>query len=230
MALISLDNLLVTLGIYNPTDETRTRYNSLRVKVEAAIKTYCKWGLEEVTGQVDYYDGNGTLNIVLQNPWVTEITGVWLDQTGYYGQGQNPFAAGTELTNGRDYSLAYENEDRSKKGLVRRLAAPSAYWFPSDALYWNQPGGLAYFRGPYWPMGLGNLKVEYTYGFPADAIPDDLQLAVCTAVSVIQNSVKYGWPTQSESLADYNYSLAISRDIAFGEVRQLLSAYRDMPL
>lgn len=228
MALITLDELLTTIGIFNATPEQRSRYDLLRLGVEAAIKSYCKWGLEQVAGQIDYYDGNGYLDLPLRFPYVSSVANVWFDPTGFYGTGSNAFSSSTLLTQGRDYSPVFLSAGNAKNGIIRRLSSPLNWFWPSDWIYWGQPGGLAYVQGPYWPTGLGNLKVEYTYGF--STIPDDIKLAVATAVSIIQNTTKYGYPTQSESLADYSYSLAISRDAEFGTVRQLLGAYRDLPI
>lgn len=209
--------------------EVQNRYNLLRTQVEAGIKSYCKWGIEAVVGQTDYYDGRGYVDIPLAKPYVTTITAVYLDQTGFYGQGSNAFAASTLLTAGSDYALKLDSGTAlSKSGLLRRLQNNSALWFPSDLVYFQQAGGLSYQRGPYWPAGQGNVKVVYNYGF--STIPDDIKLAVETAVGTIVSSVKYGYPLSGESLGAHSISAHISREPEFGTVRQLLSRYRDTSL
>lgn len=64
----------------------------------------------------------------------------------------------------------------------------------------------------------------------ANAIPTDIQAAVCAAIGLFRSSVKYGWPLANESLGDYSYGLHISREVEFGTVRQLLGQYRDFPI
>lgn len=228
MALTTTAEVLQALKILSPLPEIQARYNLLRQQVEAAIKTYCKWGLEAVTGQVDYYDGNGYVDITLNNPYVSAITSVYQDPTGFYGQGLNPFPASTLLTAGVDYALAYDNGSVARGGRLRRLLNNFLLMFPSDLMYYRMAGGLSYQRGPFWPAGQGNIKVTYNYGF--STIPDDIKLAVETAVGTIANSVKYGFPLSSESLGAHSYSTAISREPEFGTVRQLLSRYRDVAI
>lgn len=299
--LLSTQDLLTMLGVRNASPERVARYDLLRRSVEIAVKQHLNWDVEGVVGQVDYYDGNVYVDIPLRQPFVTSVTDVRLDFTGAYGSGPDAFAASTALVNGQDYALKLEGA-LGKSGLLRRLPAANPYWFPSDAFFRGNQQGLSYNRGPYWPGGIGNIKVTCNFGFPTglvvsgvvwasgvatftttlahglvagmdlnvsfvdpegyngdfrvlaaptattftvriatnpgayvsggavDAIPRDIKLAVATAVSTIQNSVRYGFPVQSESLADYSYSLAISRDVEFGTVKQLLAHYRDMPL
>lgn len=69
----------------------------------------------------------------------------------------------------------------------------------------------------------------YVSGGSVDAIPQDVKLAVYTLVGVTRNTVKTGYPLQSEGLPDYNYSLMSSQKPEIGTVRQLLSAYRSTP-
>jgi len=195
----------------------------LRQQVEAAVKKYVKWDLEAVTGQVEYIDGNGYRDLVLRQPFITGVTDVWVDSTGAYGDGPTPFAASTKLSKGNDYALVREG-GQGKSGLLRRLTYSTIGFFPSD-LFLFRSGGLGYSKPAYWPVGYGNIKVQYDYGF--NPIPDDIKLAVETAVGTIRNTIKYGWPMSSENLSDYSYSLAIARDPVFGDVRQLLSNYRD---
>ncbi len=239
--LITTANLLQMRGVTAGIPETIAKYDLLRKGVERAIKSFCKWGIERVAGQVDYYDGRGYRDIVIRNPFVvlsTLASTVYLDMTGYYGQGTNAFAASTVLTSGQDYAVVADGNapfatTYARSGLLRRLSA-SQWWWPSDLAFLNR-GGLSYVQPSGWPVGYGNIKITYSYGFvsaddPATDMPEDIQLAVVTAVGVITNTTQYGYPAQSESIKDYNYSLAISKDVAFGEVRQLLSPYRDVAI
>lgn len=201
----------------------------LRVQTESAVKTYCKWGLEAVTGQTDYYSGQGYINIPLRKPYVSAVTAVYVDMTGFWGQGTNAFAAATQLTAGTDYALVYDDGGAfSKSGRLQRLSNVNPWWFPSDLIFAQQSQGLTFWRGPFWPYGQGNIKVVYNYGF--STIPDDIKLAVETAVGTIASSVKYGYPLSSESLGAHSISAHIAREPEFGTVRQILSRYRDTAL
>lgn len=298
MALTRTLELMAALNAKNVTDAaTFRRFDLLRKQVEAAVKSYVKWDLEGVTGFVEYYDGNGYRDLVLRRPYVSKVSEVRFDTTGYYGVKSTAFAASTALVDGEDYALVKEGP-YGRSGLLRRLTS-NVYWFPSDLVFYRGAGGLSHRRAAFWPVGYGNLKVTYDYGFPAqvpvstaawaasvatfttshahgvpvgatvmvsdvqpsgwngrfvaatvptattftaamstnpgvyssggevDAVPDDIRLAVETAVGTIINTVRYGWPVQSESSPDYSYSLNVSRDVEFGTVRQLLGPYRD---
>ena len=223
MALTTTSEIVTALAIKNTSAENLARIDLIRTQVEAAVKSFVKWGIEAVTGQVDYHDGNGYLDIALRQPFISAVTEVKTDQTGAYGNGPSAFAAAA-LTNGEDYVLKKEGS-LGKSGMLRRLAN-SAYWWPSDRIVAGR-GGLSYYSGPYWPLGIGNVKVTYNYGF--STIPDDIKLAVETAMALILKSVKTGGLVSTESLGDYNYSLStgLARDSVFGDVRQLLANYRD---
>lgn len=222
MALDTTANVMTALGISDSS--LTTRIDMLRTFAEKAVKDWVKWGIEKVQDQVSYFDGLGYPDIVLR-PWTLTITDVWLDGTGYYGDGANAFASSTKLTKGQDYVLV--KGDDSRAGLLRRLTN-SVFWFPSDLVFHRGGGGLGYRKPAFWPAGYGNVKVKYDYGFAT--IPDSIKAAVSTAVGIFMNSVKFGFPTQSESLGDYSYSLAVAREPEFGSVRQLLVSYRDVSM
>lgn len=217
------EELLLAMGVLSPDVDKLARFNVLREMVEKAIISYVKWDLTLHEDVVEYYDGNGYRDIVLRNPWVAAVSEVRLDVGGAYNQASSAFGANTILTQGRDWALVKDG----RSGLLRRLTN-NAYWFPSDLVYLRSAGGLA-FRGPaVWPACYGGIKVTYTYGF--EKVPDDVRLALVTAVSIIKNTTKYGWPVQSESMGDYSYSLAIQQNPEFGTVRQLLASYKDVQI
>lgn len=247
MDLTSTDELLISLGVVNAADETvRKRYDQLRRRVEEAIRKYCKWGIDAVDDVIEYHSGDGSAAVRLLHPFVRDVADVWLDSNGYFGDGPGAFPAASKLTKGDGYVLVKEDtidmgsqdslgggsgpELIGRSGLIQRLNNTPSGFFPSDLLFYRQPGGLAYRKGAYWPAGVGNIKVQYSYGFKL--APNDIRLAVETAVAVIQHTTRYGFPVGSEGLGDYNYSLAtsIARDSAFGGVRDLLGIYRNVTL
>lgn len=226
MAIIDTPSLMIALKA-GTLPRNVTRYDLLRQEVEAAVKAYCKWGIEQATA-TSFESGNGYVDLPLKRPFVSSITGLWQDDGGYYGKGVNAFASNTQLVEGQDFVLVLDDETMGKSGLVRRLTC-AVNLFPSD-LFFGRLGGLSYRRPNYWPVGYGNLKVTYTYGFSSLTMPLDIKLAVQTAVGTCINSVKWGFPVQSEGIGSHNYSLAIAREPEFGTTRQLLSRYRDLSI
>lgn len=226
MALIETDDMLIAMKIAR-TPANLLRYDLLREQAEAAIKAWCKWGIEE-DSITEYHDGSGTQNLVLRKPFVSAVANVWVDASGFYGDGPNAFGPSTLIVAGTDYALVRDDGPVGKSGVLRRLTYPQ-FLFPGD-MYLRRPGGLSYSYPSYWQSGSGNIKVEYTYGFAPKNLPVDLQAAVEGAVGILSNSVKRGFPTVSESLGAYSYTLAITREPEWGSVRQLLSRYRDTSL
>lgn len=239
MALTSIDEVLTGLQVRLTGDAsldgpTTVRYDMLRQVVEAAVKQYVKWPIEAPADDVTtYLDGKGYMDVYLR-PWTTAVTAVYLDQGGYAGQGVTPFPASTLQTAGRDYYVVLDDERRgaliAQGGILRRIASPNVWAFPSDMVWYRGQGGLAWRRGPYWPAGMGNIKVVYTYGFAPGNIPQDIKLAVVTAVGIARNSILRGGPLSSENLGDYSYNVNINlKDRDFVGVQSLLASYRDTP-
>lgn len=63
-----------------------------------------------------------------------------------------------------------------------------------------------------------------------NSVPEDIQLALITAVGQLRSTVKYGGAINNESGGKYNASVNIGMDAMFGTVRQLLSPYRNIAL
>jgi len=213
------------LAIRTTVPSTIARYDTLRIVAESAVKQFCKWELEPAT-VTEYYDGVGYRDIPLYKPYVSAVASVYLDQNGYYGQGPTAFT-GSALIEGQDYAVVRDGATANpfKSALLRRIGVYTGYLWPSDLVYNRYAGGLSYQKPPFWPAGYGNVKVTYTYGFAV--IPQDIKLAVATAVGCMANSVKWGYPLTSESLGAHSVGMHIAREPEFGTVRQLLSRYRD---
>lgn len=199
----------------------RDRLDRIRRGVEAAARRYVKWEIHRQT-VTEYYDGTGSRDIALKGLFPSSVTGVWLDLTGFYGQNASGFGSGTELTQGQDFALVQPNQ---MNALLRMVSASNQILFPSDYFFRRRAGGLSYCYPAFWPSGYGNVKITYTFGF--ESLPDDLRLAIIEACGYVWNMAKYGFPVTSEGLADYNYSLFISRDRQFADVRMILNQYRD---
>lgn len=177
MALLTQTELLAYLKSNAVAGTTLyTQYDALRRSVSAAVRRYVKWGIEANNNQgqgnfIEFYDGNNYPDLILRNPWVAGVNGVWLSFFGNYGGGTNAFAPASLLTQGTIYNLVYEQPGRCQSGLLRMLSSNLQGWFPSDYAYYWQAGGLSQQPQPYWPRGTGNIKVCYDWGFqPATAI------------------------------------------------------------
>ncbi len=231
MPLMATNEMLIDLGIAVPTDPVIVqRYDQLRQKVEASIKSYVKWEIEEAT-VTEFYSGNNSSKLVLERPHVTSVANVWFDPNGGFGFTPNTFGSSTLLTVGVDYVPVLERNNVAESGILQRLWSFNPYWFPSDLVFRRRAGagGLSYWGAPVWLAGPGNVKVQYTYGYPQNAIPLDIKQAVSTGVGIVVNTIKYGWPVTNEGFADYSYSLSISRDLQWGEIRMLLAPFRNTP-
>ncbi len=167
MALVTTAQLMVEAGVPYSNLPLRARYDALRIGVEQAVKSYCKWELEQATA-TDYPDGNGQPDLPLRRPYVSSVTSVYLDSTGYYGQSNNAFPAASLLTAGTDYALVLDDGSDARGGRLRRLGLGNYWYWPSDLIYAQYPGGITYAPPPWWPVGSGNLKVTYTFGFPSN--------------------------------------------------------------
>ncbi len=228
MALCTTEYVMQVLRVANRSAELVNYYDLLRQGAEKGIKSYCKWDLEYVASQTDFYSGAGATIIPIRRPYVTAISAVYVDQAGAWGQANGSFGAGTALTLGRDYALVIDADSGGKSGQLVRLTSPLPWFFPSDYFFANLRGGLSYQQSPYWPAGFGNIKVVYSWGFAT--IPEDIQLAVVSAVGSLRNTTRYGYPASSESLGAHSISLAINKEPEFGSLRQLLGVYRDLSL
>lgn len=244
--LIDTGDLLTVLGKQKPgcpAAPSIVQYYSLLQKyAEEAIKKWVKWNIEQAT-VTRYYDGQQYRDIALKEPYV-DLTGftaqtsnVWEDTQGYGGSNPNGFGTGSLLTYGKDYMLVPDGDTATnagtntlaKSGILRRLTNFAAF-FPSDLYFFNRAAGLSYANPAYWLRGYGSVKATYTFGFPPGFIPEDIQGCVITAVTMFANGTKYGFPVTSENLGSHSYALSLATMPAFGEVRSILSHYRDLAI
>ena len=175
MALVSIDDVLTALKVQTvPGQPLYTQLDLLRRQFEQIIKRWCKWDIEANSGMgrgnyVEYRDGKGYMDVVLRNPYVAKIHEVKLTQLGAYGSYNQGFSQVTALVDGQDYSAVFDNDRNCPSGLLRRLANNLTGigwgWWPQYNAYNQRPGGLSYGQGPFWPAGLGNVRVVYDWGF-----------------------------------------------------------------
>lgn len=176
--------------------------------------------IEKTEGLVDYLEGNGKPAIVLTHNPVHSVQSVYLDDSGAWGQGPDAFPP-PELVEGVDWALRIDNPVAgwSNAGILVML---NGVWPRRPTRY---PGFLAGNLTP----GAGNIKVTYTAGLSSNSTPPaDLTLAANLVISQVLASRKFGWPSTSENLAEYSYSLAtqIQQYLVTGTVAGILARYR----
>jgi hypothetical protein len=179
MGLVTTADVLTALKMTAaPGTSAYQQIDLLRRQFESIIKRWLKWPVEANDGMgygnfLEYYDGKGYMDVVLRNPWVARVSQVLLTQLGAYGSYNQGFSQATALTNGTDYSLVFEQNKLCRSGILRRLTnnLVNIGWWPAMQIYNQNPGGLAYQRGPFWPGGFGNIRVTYDWGFQPSTAP-----------------------------------------------------------
>lgn len=223
-----------SLQTYLQIDAT-TELPSLQAYLDAAdgaIKKYCGWALES-SARTEFYSGNNRADLLLRCRQVTAVASVYLDATGYYGDGTSAFGSTTLLTVGSDYVLVRDDMTTGTvgaSGILRRIGSIPTTGIISGIVYpsGQRRGTLSGFdRAAVWPIGDGNIKVTYTAGY--STIPGDLEAACNMLAAQIRSAREQGRPMQSENFIDYSYQLLTNTKFAeLSEVRSLLAPYREI--
>lgn len=216
--------------------------NVLMGQADRVVKEFTKRDLELTTypgaavngkGDSGYYSGTGQRDLILRQYPVQSVQSVYFDPAGFWGQAPNAFAAGTLLTQGVHYSLAYDYAEggnpASSQGMLRRIGGSGVgsfgFFFPTEGYF---TGKLSAYRLPIWPYGDGNVKVSYQAGY--SVIPPDITNCVATLVAWFVRNQPSGAVLSSESLGAYSYSVmssGVGQAPELGSVRQILVTYRE---
>lgn len=229
MALCTLADVKIPLNITGSALDTQLQF--CLDSADKAIKDYLHRNIESAT-YTHYFDGPGHMDLLLRERPVTSITSVFIDRTGYYGQGQNAFAANTQLTSGVDYMLVKDSRegDWSDSGILRRCYGGSA----SQWGFAFQGTLMTGFRPISWPRGLGNIKVVYVAGYAT--VPTPLRTACAFYAGYLyRTGEKQGEQFLEERLAEYSYELMNStanykKHPELGRMRQMLARYKDVQI
>jgi hypothetical protein len=204
---------------------------------DAAVKAWLRWNPEQTTTAA-YRDGSGTPELVFFTGRAVSLTvsEVRLDTAnGGYGQVPDSFGSTTVLTAGTDYF-----HDPATGVLVRNSSAGNAGHFafppahPAGSVQWSGLGRRAAVAWPAYPKGC--VKVTYTNGYAAGAVPADLAYAVARLATRMSASGRLGGLMTGESLTGYSYSLAgppsgadaLRVLMGDAELTGLLAPYREM--
>jgi len=229
MALVTLESVRTAMAIPAGNTSKDALIVSLLPVANAVLKKYLKRNIEQAT-YTEYYSGTGRPELVLRNRPIlvpSDIAGVWIDQTGNFGQSSGAFPASGLQTLGTDYMLRLEDNGIGESGILLRATVPFAVYGVRGTL-WGGPARAQ------WPAGQGNIKVTYTAGYAT--VPDDIKHAggmlVALMLRIGPTGVGSGALT-SEGEGGYSYSLAYpssDEPPEIGAIRQLLSVYREVSI
>ena len=215
MALTTLADLKTYLGITDTSEDDLL--NLLIADADAAILGYLDRAIEQAS-LTEYYSGDGTTNLLLQQRPVTTITSVHVDAAGYAGQGSGAFDSTTEWTAGTDFYAQSVVENESNTGNIIAIKGPGTFTADHQPMTWGE-----------WPRGTGNIKVVYTAGY--STVPSDLAAACRILVAWMRSSRENGMPVKSEKLGSYSYTLLEDTGIPeLATIRGLCNRYRNMVL
>jgi len=215
VALTTLADLKTYLGITDSSEDDLL--NLLIADADAAILGYLDRAIEQAT-LTEYYSGDGTTNLLLQQRPVTAITSVHVDSAAYAGQASGAVDSTTEWTAGEDFYAQSVVENESNPGNIIAIKGPGTFTGDGDRQTWGE-----------WPRGTGNIKVIYTAGY--STVPGDLAAACRILVAWMRSSRENGMPVKSEKLGSYSYTLLEDTGIPeLSTIRGLCNRYRNMVL
>jgi len=217
--LTTRESIKTLLGLSGSTAED-SKIDIWLAAADRAIKTYCGQNFELAT-YTDYYTGNNQYKLALRQVPVVSITGVWQDNSGYYGDPASAFGAGTQLTEGVHFTLDRQYDGQpSLTGILLRLGT---VWpvLQRVGLY----GRVTADVHPAW----GNIKVTYQAGYAT--IPSDLAYACMLLVAQMRRTyAQGGYNIESERIGDYSYTLALNtlHQNNLASVNTILALYKQL--
>jgi hypothetical protein len=215
MALTTRAAVKLAMGIASADTSKDDLIDARILSVDALIKTWLGRDIERVVGRTEYLSGLNSPQVRLrETPVILTGLSVYLDPTGYAGQGTDAFAASTLLTRGSDYILKVDQTDgvTSMCGLLERLGT---VW----------PGTVRRDRGmlsAYVAEGVGNIKVIYTGGY--SSVPADIADAANRMVARSVKIGKSGLLATSESFEDRSVSFGFGGSGNFLFTADIVSA------
>ena len=213
MSLTSISAVKTLLGISDSSQDTLL--TQLLAGVDATIKQWLRRDIEQAT-YTEFYSGDGTEVLALNQYPVTSITSVHENASGYFTESE--FTADELLTAGEDYALMrLSSTVGSKAGFVRRIGG---LW-PQPSLRTQQ--FLSAFPG----AAAGNIRVVYVAGY--SSVPADLAAAANQLVVRAYNQrTGGGLGIQQQSYEDASESFFNPQDSLsmLGTVESILRPYR----
>lgn len=225
--LCSLSNYKTLLGLGGTDVAADAQVSGFLEAASAVIQRYCNQNFE-AADYTEYHTGSHTQKLVLRQLPVRSVTGVWINNSGFYGTGPSPaFPADQVLSEGADYVLDRRpGGTESKTGILYRIG--SVWPMLHRVMQINR---LGVDLGPAW----GNIKVTYSAGYLE--VPQDLQYACALlARSMLRTLPTGGYVVGSEKIGDYSYRLSDAslaslnnpHAIDLSGVKTILAAYKEV--
>lgn len=219
MALTTLTSVKIQGGIA-PSDTSRdAQLRSFIDGITSLVKTQLCRDLES-TRYVEYYSGNGSAFLLLNQYPVSDVSLVCVDDAGYFGAAPGGFDSALNLVAGMDYVLMSGVSGQGSSGMLRRIGTT-----------WNRPPSRALGVIQNLPgIPGGNIKVEYTAGFTV--IPAAISMAVNAAVLKQLSMATVGGTASQMSYEDASVSFFAPDDAAtlFGSIESTLASFQSIPI
>jgi hypothetical protein len=217
VALTDLTALKIHMGL--PLSDTTDDefYTQLLSAVEAAFKKLTDREFE-AADYLLYLDGTNNSILCLPEYPVITLTGVWLDEKGYWGDGPDAFAAATLLTRGVDYALVKDGKNGDAE--TGRLKKINGVW---PGRWESKQGLLTMAMKP----GNGNIKVSARLGY--EVIPEDIQLCLWQVCAQLASERETGRAIQSEGFEEYDVAFMANdamNAMRVGTAAQVVARYR----
>lgn len=219
MALTTL-NSVKAQGAIAPNDNSRdSQLRSLIEGITSLVKQQLNRDIES-RDYVEYYSGDDSPFLLLNQYPVTAVSLICVDDAGYFGAGPGGFDSSRNLTNGVDYALMFGIRGLGSTGMLRRIGT-TWHRLPSRAcgIIQNLPG-----------IPSGNIKVHYTAGFAV--IPAAITMAVNAAVLRQALTAVAGGAASQMGYEDASISFLTPQAAAtvLGSIESTLANYRSIPI
>jgi hypothetical protein len=219
MALTTLMSVKSQAGIAAGDTTRDPQLRSLIDGVTSLIKQQLNRDLESQS-YVEYYSGDGSPLLMLNQYPVTAVAVVCVDEAGFFGSASDRFPQTLNLRQGVDYTLMSGSSGVGSTGFLRRIGTT---WPrpPSRAL-----GVLANLPG----VPNGNIKVEYTAGFTV--IPSAITMAVNALVLKLASLAAVGGAASQMNYEDASVGFFAPSETTrlLGSIESILANYRSIPI
>ena len=219
MAVTTLTSVKTQGGIAASDTSRDAQLRSLIDGVTSLVKQRLNRELES-TNYIEYHSGNGTPLLLLRHHPVTAVSLVCVDDLGYFGTAPRGCAPALNLVEGVDYALIPGTNGRASSGFIQRIGT-TWHRLPTRAF-----GVLSNLPG----TPNGNIKVQYTAGFPV--IPPAITMAVNALILKHASQASLGGAASQMGYEDAHVSFFTPRDAValLGGVESILADFRSLPV
>ncbi len=219
MALTTLTSVKAQAGIVVGDTSRDVQLRALIDGVTSLVKHQLNRDLETLD-YIEYYSGDGSPLLMLNQYPVSAVSLVCVDDAGYFGEAAGGFASSLNLVDGVDYALMSGAGGHGSTGILRRIGTT---WHRAlsraRGVLGNLPG-----------IPNGNIKVHYTAGFTV--IPPAISMAVNALILKQASLASIGGAASQMSYEDASLSFFAPSEAAklFGSIESTLANYRSIPI